>query len=402
MSGGGGRPLRARWGRRLATWACVLAAHPALAQVALHPGTPNDLAWRGERQARGFRSVAAIYRTRPIRRGRHVHPLPLAGRRIDPTFAYRGRRWTVESYMRAYRVSGLLAIKDGRIILERYGLGRGPRDRWLSFSVAKSVTSTLLGAAIAQGRVSGLEAQVTDYIPALKGSAYQGVTVRQMLTMTSGVQWNEDYTDPRSDVSRAGFPGSGAGSMTAYMAGLPRAHPPGAVFHYDTGETDLVGVLVANAVGMPLADYASQTLWKPYGMERTAAWMTDASGRERGGCCIAMTLRDYGRFGQFVLDGGVAQGRRVLPAGWLREATRVQVRTGASAQKGYGYFWWVASPGEFDAIGIFGQAIAIFPKDRLVVVQNAAWPAPVGEELEAARTAFIAATRRAAARVGAR
>jgi CubicO group peptidase (beta-lactamase class C family) len=302
--------------------------------------------------------------------------------------------------MKAYRVSGLLAVKDGKIVLERYGLGRKPADRWTSFSVAKSVTSTLVGAAIQDGKIKSLEAPVTDYIPELKGSAYEGVSVRQMLMMSSGVKWNEDYVDANSDVAQAGTKmlEPGVDPMVSYLRKLPRANPPGTKFNYNTGETDLVGILVANAVGMPLATYASEKIWKPYGMERDAVWMTDLADHERGGCCISMTLRDYARVGQFVLDGGRAGGKQVVPPGWTKAATSKEIAnddTGPGA--GYGYFWWVRGPDRYDAVGIFGQSIATLPAERLIVVQNSAWPKATGKELSAARNAMVAAVRKAVA-----
>jgi CubicO group peptidase (beta-lactamase class C family) len=333
-----------------------------------------------------------------IKRGNKVHPLPVAARQIDPTFEYQGKTWTIGEYMKAYRVSGLLVIKDGKILLERYGLGRGPSDRWTSFSVAKSITSTLVGAAIQDGKIKNLDAHVTDYIPELKGSAYEGVTVRQMLTMSSGVKWNEDYADPNSDVAKAGNKvlQPGVDPMVSYLASLPRAHEPGTKFNYNTGETDLVGVLVSNAVGKSLAEYASEKIWKPYGMERDGIWMRDLGGEDRGGCCISMTLRDYGRVGQFILDGGKAGGKQVVPDWWIGEATKVQKDFGGGPGSGYGFFWWIRAPDRFEAVGIFGQSISLYPKDRLIVVQNAAWPSAVGKELSAARDAMLAGVRKAA------
>jgi CubicO group peptidase (beta-lactamase class C family) len=368
--------------------------------VALHP-KPGEtigsiLTWTPQQQATGYRTIEKIFKTRVVKRGTAVHPLPMAARQIAPRYAYQGRTWTTDDYMAANRVSGVLVLKNGRIVLEKYGLGRKPSDRWTSFSVAKSLTSTLVGAAIRDGKIKGLDAPVTDYIHDLKGSAYEGVTVRQMLTMSSGVQWNEDYTDPKSDVAQAGgtVTEPGVNPMVSYLRKLPRAHPPGSTFHYNTGETDLVGVLVSEAVGKPISEYLSEKIWKPYGMEQDAVWMTDPGGHERGGCCISMTLRDYGRFGQFMLDGGQAGGRQVVPPWWVGQATTAQIK-GEENPSGYGYFWWVRPDG-YDARGIFGQSITTFPKDRLVIVINSAWPTATGKELSAARNAFIAAVREAA------
>ena len=380
----------------LAAAAIALAAAPALPQNALKPETPSVLVWRGDQQASGYRTIETIYKTHVIKRGTHVHPLPKANRQIDPTFQYDGKTWTIADYMKAYRVSGLLVLKDGRIVLERYGLDRKPTDRWISFSVAKSVTSTLVGAAIEDGKIKSLNSPVTDYIPELKGSAYEGVTVRQMLMMSSGVTWNEDYADPKSDVAQAGtrMLEPGVDPMVSYLRKLPRATEPGSKFNYNTGETDLVGILVSNAVGKPLAEYASEKIWRPYGMGQDAVWVTDAADRERGGCCISMTLRDYARVGQFILDGGKAGGKPVVPPGWTKEATSREIDNGAGPGAGYGYFWWVRSPDRYDAVGIFGQAIVTFPKERLIIVQNAAWPQAVGKELSAARNAMIEGVRK--------
>ncbi|WP_300574644.1 serine hydrolase [Phenylobacterium sp.] len=375
--------------------AATSALAPAHAQVPLDPATPNFLMWSPELQSRGYRTIEDIFQVKTIARGEAVRPLVMAPRQIDPTFTHDGKDWTVASYMEAFNVSGVLVLRDGQILLERYGMGRQPADRWTSFSVAKSLTSTLVGAAIQDGKIAGLNAPVTDYIPDLAGSAYDGVTVRQLLMMSSGVRWNEDYTDPKSDVAQAGAaPGEpGMNAMVSYMRRLPRANPPGAVFNYNTGETDLVGLLVSNATGQSLSDYASEKIWKPYGMERDAIWMVDPTGQERGGCCISMTLRDYGRVGQFLLEGGRAGDQAILPAGWVAEATSAQIDNGAA---GYGYFWWINDSGAYQASGIFGQSITTYRDDGLVIVINSAWPRATGPDLSAARSAFLDAVHAAA------
>ena len=377
------------------TAAVMSLAGVAAAQVPLDPATPNFLTWSPELQSRGYRTIEDVFQVNTIARGGQVRPLVMARRQIAPTFEHAGQSWTVDSYMQAFNVSGVLVLKDGEILLERYGLGRQPAERWTSFSVAKSLTSTLVGAAIKDGKIAGLNAPVTDYIPELKGSGYDGVTVRQLLMMSSGVKWNEDYTDPKSDVANAGAtPGEdGMNAMVSYMRRLPRAHPPGEVFNYNTGETDLAGVLVAKATGMSLSDYASEKIWKPYGMEQDAIWMLDSSGLERGGCCISMTLRDYGRVGQFILENGKAGDQQVLPDGWVAEATSAQIDNGAS---GYGYFWWMNPSGAYQASGIFGQSITTYREDGLVIVINSAWPRATGQDLSAARSAFLDAVHAAA------
>ena len=380
--------------------AASLLAVPAAAQVALKPDTPNLLFWSAEQQARWYPAMETVYQTRAIAAGNRVHALPLASRTLDPVFTHAGRDWTVDEYMSAYRVSGLLVIRNGRVLLEKYGLGRGPQDRWTSFSVAKSVTAILVGAAIQDGRIKSLQTPVTDILPELKGSAYDDVSIRQLLMMSSGVRWSEDYSDPNSDVAKGPSEGvklaqgqPGLNPVVAYMRTLPRVHAPGTMFNYNTGETDLVGILLARAVGMGLADYASEKIWKPYGMEMEGAWVTDPGGLERGGCCISMTLRDYGRMGQFVLDEGVIDGRPILPNGWAREATSKQIENG---QAGYGYFWWMQPNGAYQATGIFGQSITTFREDRIIIVVNSAWPRSGGPDLRDGRIALINALRQAA------
>jgi CubicO group peptidase (beta-lactamase class C family) len=379
--------------------AAALTAGAAQAQVPLdpasHAGIADILNWRGEKQAKGFRDIEHIFKTHTIHRGKTVHPLPVAATQIAPSFAYDGKTWTIDGYMKAYRVSGLLVLKDGKIVLEKYALGRKPTDRWTSFSVAKSVTSTLVGAAIQDGKIKSLNDPVTQYVPDLKGSAYEGVTVRQMLMMSSGVQWNEDYVDPNSDVAKAGgtVTEPGVNPMVSYLRKLPRAHEPGTTWHYNTGETDLVGVMVSKATGETLAQYASEKLWKPYGMEQDGVWMTDPGGQERGGTGISMTLRDYGRLGLFIAGDGIANGKRVVPEGWVADATRREIDNGLG---GYGYFWWIRANGSYEAVGIFGQSITTFPKEDLIIVQNAAWPAAGTKELSAAHNAMVDGVRAAA------
>jgi CubicO group peptidase (beta-lactamase class C family) len=299
----------------------------------------------------------------------------------------------IDSFMAANNTAGLIVIQDGRVRFERYGRGYSRAGRYTSFSVAKSLTSTLAGAAIKDGFIKSVDDPVTRYIPELASSAYDGVSVRQVLTMTSGVKWNEDYTDPNSDVARmyAKPVPAGVDPTVAYLRTLPREAPPGTKWVYKTGETNLVGVLVAKVTGKRLTDYAEEKIWRQFGMEQDLFWMVDQSGQNIGGCCLSASLRDYARIGLLALGGG----KGIVPANWFADATRPWSDVGSGSGRGYGYQWWINADGTFQAQGIFGQLIHIDPKRRAVIVMSSAWPRATGSELSQARGAFVASIKAA-------
>ena len=210
--------------------------------------------------------------------------------------------------------------------------------------MAKSITSTLVGAAIRDGYIRSMDDKVSDYIPQMKGSAYDDVSIRQLLTMTSGVRWNEDYADPNSDVARFNNhkPEEGVDALVSYLRRLPREVPPGTRWHYSTGETNLVGVLLSQATKKPLATYLSEKIWVPAGMEQQATWILSRTGQEISGCCIQAATRDFARFGLFILNGARVDGQSIVPEGWLAEATTERTGIGQPG-RGYGYQWWTYS-----------------------------------------------------------
>jgi CubicO group peptidase (beta-lactamase class C family) len=303
----------------------------------------------------------------------------------------------IDAYMAGQRSAALLIVHDGKLRLERYGLGFDAAGRWTSFSVAKSITSTLVGAAIRDGHIRSLDDKVSDYITAMKGSAYDDVSIRQLLTMTSGVRWNEDYGDPTSDVARFNKhqPEEGVDALVSYLRRLPREVPAGTRWHYSTGETNLVGVLVAQATKKPLATYLAEKIWVPAGMEQQATWILSRTGNEISGCCIQAAPRDFARFGVFILNGARIDGQSIVPAGWLAEATTERTGIGQPG-RGYGYQWWTYTDGSFAARGIFGQGVFIDPKRKLVIASNANWAAGASHPAtSAAREAFYRAVQKA-------
>ena len=351
--------------------------------LAAMPTDRDVLLWKQDQRDAAFRAMdrlPILAKARDIAPSASPLPLP-QGQPLDIP--------GIDKYMAQQRAAGIVILQDGKVRFERYGLGFDANGRWTSFSVAKSFTSTLVGAAIQDGYIKSLDDKVSEYIPGLRGSAYDDVSIRQLLTMSSGVKWNEDYEDPNSDVARFNNakPEPGMDATVSYMRKLPRAHPPGEVWHYNTGETNLIGVLVSSATKKPLAQYLQEKVWQPAGMESPATWLLGASGHEIAGCCIQATTRDYARFGLFVLGGGVAGGKQIVPPDWFAQATVKQKDIGDPGH-GYGYQWWTYDDGSVAAQGIFGQGIFIDPKRKLVIASNANWTrATKGPEPEA-REAF--------------
>jgi CubicO group peptidase (beta-lactamase class C family) len=346
------------------------APHIDPAEDAAHFGPIEELLfWTPEQQVAGYRNMDKLTPVRWVRAG--DTPLHLPERPLDlDTLAVPGDggNMTLGDYFAAQSVAGLLVIKDGAIVYERYGLGNDRATRWISYSVTKSVTSLLVGAAIRDGYIASVDEKVTDYLPRLKGSAYDGARIRDVLQMSSGVAWNETYDDPESDLNQVDWSTLG---LYDYLDDMPRTAAPGEKFNYNTAESNLVGNLLRAAIGNNLSTYLEHKIWRAYGMEADAAWnLTEPAGGEFGGCCINATLRDYGRLGLFAMnEGRLPDGTEVLPAGWMQQST-----SPSKGYPGYGYFWWLTDNGAYRASGIFGQGIYIDPAENLVIAMHSARP----------------------------
>ena len=353
---------------------------------ARHFGPPaRFLFWNAKQKVAGFRNTASIFPTRTIRAGDEALPLPVARRPLRRlTYRVDGAAFDLDDFIDHNHIVGLIAVKDGVIRLERYAAGNDENSLWVSFSVAKSVVAMLVGAAIADGFIASVDEPVTDYLPRLKGSAYDNTSIRSLLQMASGVAWNEDYADPASDVNNTP---PNLVDLYRLLATKRRLHEAGNVFNYNTAETNLVGALLRAAIANNLATYLQHKIWAPFGMQADANWMTHGTGGgELGGCCISATLRDYARLGLFALaDGVLANGTRVLPEGWMRSSTEP-----SQGFSGYGYLWWLEG-GPYSALGIFGQTIHVDPARNLVVATHSAWPTAIGGDFYEHQGAFISA-----------
>jgi|UPI0004AF69F3 CubicO group peptidase (beta-lactamase class C family) len=337
-----------------------------------------------------FRNIDRLFPTRTIKAGGKPSELPKSERELGKVAAdIKGEKYDLYDYLALNQVSGLIVLKDGKVVYETYQRGNTPTTRWMSMSVAKSISSTLVGAAIKDGLIKSLDDNVVIYVPRLEGTAYDGATVRDVLMMSSGVKWNEKYTDPASDrraLLRAQIAQKPGGAMEV-MAALPRAAEPGSVNTYSTGETQVLAEILRGAIKKPLADYLSEKIWVPYGMEADAKWWLDSpEGVEIGGSGLSATLRDFARFGQFFLEGGKVNGTQVLPEGWVTEASTPKTLKGGKPLE-YGYMWWTGwtepskKDNAFTAVGIQGQYVYINPAHHVVIAQTAAEPKPTGKDV---------------------
>lgn len=346
----------------------VNTATPSASGDAADFGKAEDqLFWTLQQKIAGYRNMEKITWARQVPSGDNPYPLPRNETDLGGvTFTFADERWSVDDYVQRQNVAGLIVVKDGSIVYERYELGNTEHSRWLSYSVAKSVTSLLVGAALNDGYIDSIDEKISNYLPRLKNSAYDQASIRNILQMASGVAWNEDYADPQSDLNMTPWDTL---QLYEYLRDRPRASLPGEVFNYNTAETNLVGTLLRAAIGNNLSTYLSEKIWKPFGMEHDAYWvLSEPGGGEFGGSSLNASLRDYARLGLFAMrNGELPGGRKVLPDGWMAESTAP-----SPGHAGYGYLWWLRGGNAYAASGIFGQAIHIDPDENVVIALHSA------------------------------
>lgn len=338
-------------------------------------------------QINTFRNIHRLFPTRTVERGNATSPLvsalsPDAENLLsDFSFTLDGATYDLFDLLALNRVAGMMIVKDDDVLFEQYFMGNDAATRWMSMSIVKTISVMLIGAAIQDGYISSLNDPVTQYLPQFAGTAYDGVTVEQIIAMTSGVDWNETYTDPASDRRRMleAQLAQEPGAILTLMGGLARHSAPGTRWNYSTGETHIAGALIQAATGKWAADYLSEKLWGPLGMESDATWWLESpDGLEVGGSGLSATLRDYTRIGQFLLHEGVIEGVHIVPEGFIARAGQRSVVNGEAVDYGYGL--WPLHNNSYAAIGIFGQYIFVDPDLHLVVTIWSAQPKPVNRQ----------------------
>lgn len=305
---------------------------------------------------------------------------------LPQTYSFAGEERSTEALLAATGTSAVLVLKDGAVVHELYRLTGGREVQWISWSVAKSFVSALVGIAVAEGAVRSIDDAISDYITVEPGSAYAGVRIRDVLQMSSGARWNEDYADPTSDVHRLGATMAGAMSLDTFVATMVAESAPGTVCRYNSGDTQALGALLVKATGRSLTEYMREKLVEPLGFESDAFWLVDAAGMEMAFAGLNMTARDYARLGELYRNNGRWNGRQIVPEDWVQASIRADAPHLQPGQPiladhpldlGYGYQWWLprGNGGEFSAIGIYNQLVYVDRARAVTIVKLSANPA---------------------------
>ncbi len=332
--------------------------------------------------AENFRTMGDTYTFRTIHKGPETFNFKHAESKLPESYIYKGEKKSTSKFLERFSTTGFIVIKDDTILFEKYYKGNNESSKAISWSVAKSFVSALFGIAIAEGYIKDINQPVNAYVPALAASGYNNVRIKDVLQMSSGIGFNEDYGDFNSDINRMGRSFALNTPLDAFIISLKQEKKPGIYNHYVSMDTQVLGMIITAATGKNLSEYAEEKLWKPLGMESDAIWMIDSKGMEAAFGGLNVVLRDYVRFGRLYLNNGSWNGKQIVPAAWVKASVTPDSphlmpgkRIGSNTPLGYGYQWWIPEKpeGDYLAIGIYGQAIYINPKHKIVIARTSAY-----------------------------
>ena len=331
-------------------------------------------------------------RTDWIRRGDQVYPLLGQVKDVVHQYDFRGHRYSLNDYFERNFVTGFVVLHENRIVVERYFHGADQNSRFVSQSVSKSIVSILIGTAVDDGTIKSVNDRVATYLPYLSHSGYRDVTVKNLLQMSAGVNYSEDYKDPKSGAALIGAALlTGKPSFRSFAESIgPTSTRPGTRFEYQSVNTQVLGLLLEKVTGKRLNEYAQKKLWEKIGAQSDAFFYESKNQPDTCAfACFNATTRDYARVGLMMLERGALGGQRVVSTQWVHDATHpdapyLQPKPGGpEGGFGYAYQWWIppGNDGAFEAEGIYGQCVYVNPAKHVVIVQNSAWPEPVSPVL---------------------
>jgi CubicO group peptidase (beta-lactamase class C family) len=320
-----------------------------------------------------FSDFGRLFPSRLVRAAENASPLRRAEKEPETGYVFEGRSRTLDDYLDTYPITGLLIAKGDRILVERYQYARTDRHLMSSFSMAKSVLGLMIGIAVEEGAIRSIDDRAEAYVPELRGTEFGRTPIKALLQMASGIAFNEDYSDPGSDIyalARLTLEQAPAGSLGALRRFDTRRAAPGARFNYSSADSVALGLVLARATGRTISDYASEKLWRPLGAEADANWNIDATGHEIAYAYFNAVLRDWARLGLMLAHGGTWSGRTVVPAKWVAASTSAGRD---SPSPTYGFHIWISPFGRdrFLFSGLRGQYVLVDPGNKLVLVQTA-------------------------------
>ncbi|MCC1495404.1 serine hydrolase [Alcanivorax sp. 1008] len=334
-----------------------------------------------EYRLHNFRKMESVFPFRTIPASNEPFTFPSGQASLPQQFVHDGRMVDTFEFMLRTQTTGLMVLHQGTNMFEQYYLEATQKDRFTSWSVAKSVVGTLTAIALKDGHIASLDDQVKQYVSELDGAAWGEVPIRDLLRMASGIQFDEIYDEKFSDINmlfyRTFLLGEGVRDV---IADLPAEGPSGESFHYISPNSQILGWVLESAVGKPVSEYAAEALWQPLGMQDEAIWNLDQGGVELAFCCLNMTLRDYSKLGQLYLQQGVWKGKQLLPEGWVQQASHRPEPWLAAGngypERGYGYHLWVPKnpDEEFFFNGVWGQTVWVSEKHHIVITKTSVDP----------------------------
>lgn len=331
------------------------------------------------KRVENFRAMDEVFPYRTVAASGDVWAFSRDERPLPETYTFNGETRDLAAFLVETMTTGLLVVHGGAITHEIYDLGADETSELTSWSMAKSIVSALIGIAVEEGHIENLSDPVSRYVTELEQTAYGAVSIEDVLTMSSGIGFNEDYDDPFSDVNQLFIGFATGASLTETLAPFESVREPGTYNDYISSDTIALGLVLEAATGETLDAYLQSRLWGPMGAEADAFWSTGRAGDALPLCCMNATLRDYARFGRLFLQGGVRGGQQIIPAGWVEASTKPEAphlqpgeNPASSWTFGYGYQWWIPeeSHGDYVAIGIWGQYIYVDPTRDVVIVKT--------------------------------
>jgi len=330
-----------------------------------------------------FRTFYKQYPSTTVQRSGPVFKLTEGQRPLPEVYSYQGKTKKIAGWIKQTGTTGLLVLKDGKVIFENYYQGNNSATRVISMSVAKSFVSFLVGSALSEGTIADLQDPVDKYAPELKGGGYEGVSLKNVLQMSSGVRFTEDYGALKSDIVRLVVAFT-SGSLNDFVASLQQERKPGTFNKYVSADTQVLAMVIKGATGKSLTAYMKEKLWSQLGAEHDANWMTDPGGMEMAFGGLNATVRDYARFGQLYLDlGRNFKGEQLVPEAWVKASVTPDAphlmpgrdNPNSDWPMGYGFQWWIPEnpEGDYSAIGIYGQFIYVHPEYRVVIAKSSAY-----------------------------